>query len=221
MPNRKEAEKLILEFVKSVDPSGYNLEQYTKILSKLTDKEFHNYMEGLRNKTMFLVLFKPPFKANDITVENNLEVAKKYEVPMFERLVYNNQPPEPSFQTPIEYLVLNMPYRRQSQTIFKKASVPDHNKVIDELTYQPTGESKGARISYPELQVLIGMGLENTISELIRFRGGDKGGFNAYNAMFLRYGNANLATLDNYSTGTESTKTLKSFLTSMHISNTI
>ena len=65
------------------------------------------------------------------------------------------------------------------------------------------------------------MGLENTINELIRYRGGDRNGFNAYNAMFMRYGSANLKTLEQYSSGVESTKTLKSFLLGMHISNTI
>ena len=37
----------------------------------------------------------------------------------------------------------------------------------------------------------------------------------------LRYGNANLKTLESYSTGVESTKTLRIYLTAMHLSNTI
>jgi hypothetical protein len=117
-------------------------------------------------------------------------------------------------------MVLDMPYRRQSQTLVKKVSVPDNNRVIDQLTYQPTGASKGSKISYPELQVMIGMGLDNSIQELIEYRAGDRGGFRAYNTMAMRYGSVNMTALAPYKTGVDATKTLKVYLTSMHVSNT-
>lgn len=221
MANRKAAEAFILEFMNDIDSSGYNVEQYKKIFSDLSDKDFETYMKGLRDKTKCLVIFKPMYKAKEITVENNLKVAEKYKLNFFEKLLITNDPATPDHKTAIEYLVVELPYRRQSQTLDKKISLPDDNKVIDMLTYQPTGASKGAKISYPELQVLIGMGLDNSIAELIKFRGGDKGGFNAYNAMFNRYGSANLKVLNNYATGVESTKTLKIYLTSMGLKNTL
>lgn len=221
MSNRKKAEEFILQFCKDIEPTGYNVEQYKKAFAEMSDKDFEQWMKNIRDGKAFLVLFKPMYEAQGLTVENNLKVGEKYGLKYFEKLVYTGNEEGPDYKTPIEYLIVDLPYRRQSQTLTKKVSIPDNNKVIDELTYQPTGDSKGAKISFPELQVLIGMGLENTISELIRFRGGDRNGFNAYNAMFLRYGNANLKTLENYSTGVESTKTLKIYLTAMHLSNTI
>jgi len=221
MANRKAAEKFILDFLKDIEPTGYNIEQYKKIFANMSDKDFDTYMKDIRDGKKYLVIFKPMYQANSITVENNLKIAEKYGLEFFEHLVFTNNTDAPDYKTPIKYLVVDLPYRRQSQTLLKKTSIPEHNKVIDELTFQPTGESKGAKISYPELQVLIGMGLDNTISELIRYRGGDRNGFNAYNAMFLRYGNANLKTLSEYSSGVESTKTLKTYLTAMHISNSI
>lgn len=216
--NRKKAEAFIFDFIKKFDPSGYNTEQYKKIFAKMSDKQFDDYMKGIRDGSKGLVAFKPMYKAKDITVENNFKIAEDYGLKFFERLVHTNTPEGVDFTTPIEYLVLTLPYRRQSQTLVKKVSIPDDNKVIDSLTYQPTGSSKGSKISYPELQVMMGMGLDHSITELIRFRGGDKSGFNAYNAMFARYGEANLKTLENFSSGVESTKTLKSFLLGMHIS---
>lgn len=223
MGNRKKVEEFIFEFIKDIDPSGYNTEKYKIIFKNMSDKQFDDYIKKLQSEEAYLVLFKPPFKAKEITTENNLKIAKKYGVEFFEHLIYVNSKKSnlPDYRTPIKYMILEVPYRRQSQTLVKKASIPENNKVIDELTYQPTGDSKGAKISYPELQVLIGMGLENTINELIRYRGGDRNGFNAYNAMFMRYGSANLKILEQYSSGVESTKTLKSFLLGMHISNTI
>lgn len=221
MANRKKAEDFILQFVKDIEPTGYNVEQYKKVFANMSDKDFDTYMKEIRAGNRFLVIFKPMYEATGLTVQNNLKVAEKYGLEFFEHLIFTNNTDAPDYKTPIKYLVVDMPYRRQSQTLLKKTSIPEHNKVIDELTFQPTGESKGAKISYPELQVLIGMGLDNTIAELIRYRGGDRNGFNAYNAMFLRYGNANLKTLSEYSSGVESTKTLKTYLTAMHIKSTI
>jgi hypothetical protein len=221
MSNRPAAEAFILKFLKKLEPTGYNVEQYNKIFKTMSDKVFDQYMQGLRDGTKYLVVFKPMYKAEGITTENNLKVAEEYGLEMFEHLNISNTEDGVDYKTPIKYLIIDLPYRRQSQTLVKKTSIPEHNKVIDELTFQPTGESKGAKISYPELQVLIGMGLDNTIAELIRFRGGDRNGFNAYNAMFLRYGNANLKTLSEYSTGVESTKTLKTYLTCLHLTNTL
>lgn len=215
--NRKKAEEFILQFCKDIEPTGYNVEQYKKIFADMSDKEFDDYMVGLRDKTKFLVLFKPMYKAKGLTTENNLKVATKYGLDFFERLQFTGNANEPDTVTSIKYLVIDLPYRRQSQTLEKKISLPDNNRIIDQSTYQPTGASKGAKVSFPELQVLIGMGLDNSINELIKFRGGDRGGFSAYNSMMLRYGSVNLRTLNNYATGVESTKTLKSYLLGMHI----
>lgn len=221
MGNRKKAEEFILQFMKDIEPTGYNVEQWKKVFASMSDKQFDDFMKDLRDEKKFLVVFKPMYEGKGLTTENNLKVAEKYGLKFFERLIFTDNGDVPDYKTPIEYLVIDLPYRRQSQTLDKKISLPDDNKVIDELTFQPTGPSKGAKISQPELQVLIGMGLDNSISELIRFRGGDRGGFNAYNAMFTRYGSANLQTLGQYSTGVESTKTLKTILTSMHLSQNI
>lgn len=221
MPNRKKTEEFILNFLKELEPTGYNVEKYTQIFKDMSDKQFDIYMKNIREGKQHLIIFKPLYKAKGITVENNIKVAKKYGLSFFEKLKFTNNPNQPDYMSDIEFMVVDLPYRRQSQTLVKKISVPDNNKVIDQSTYQPTGPSKGSKISYPELQVLIGMGMEECIKELIQIRGGDRGGFNAYNAMLMRYGNANLKTLSQFNSGVESTKTLKTYLTSMHISNTL
>lgn len=217
MANRKKAEELIYKFFDDLDKSGHNTEQYKRIFKRMSDKEFDTFMKDLRSGDKSLVTFTPLTKTKGITVENNLKVGKKYGIPIFERLVFTNDPTRPDHMTKDKYLLLDLPIRRQSQNIVKKISVPDNNKVIDALTYQPTGASKGAKISYPEVQVLIGMGLDKSLNEMIRYRGGDKGGFAAYNAMMFRHGSVNLKTISQYATGVESTKALKTFLLSMHL----
>jgi hypothetical protein len=71
MSNRKKAEEFILEFCKDIEPSGYNLEIYKKAFELMSDKDFDSYMKDIRDGKAFLVLFKPLYKANGLTVENN------------------------------------------------------------------------------------------------------------------------------------------------------
>lgn len=221
MANRQDKEKEIYALMDKLDPSGYNSQQYKDIFSKMSDSRFNDYMKKIKNDEASLVFFAPVDQKVKLTTKKLLEIAKKLGIAFFEKLIYTNQDHLPSHKTPIEYLIVDLPFKRQSQNIIKKMSIPAHNKSIDQLTYQPTGESKGAKISYPELQILVGMGLDQSLDELIRFRGGDKNGFSAYNAMFMRFGSANLKTLNHYSSGVESSKTLKTFLTGMHVSNTL
>lgn len=221
MPNRKNAEEYILTLMKDLDSTGYNTQKYLEIFKEMSDTDFNNYMLKLQNKQAKLVFFAPHNQDIRLTTEKLLVIGQKYNVEFFEYLNFTENKDTPDHKTPIKYMVVDLPYKRQSQNLVKKISIPEHNKTIDYLTYQPTGDSKGARISYPELQLLLGLGLERSLDEMVRFRGGDKNGFAAYNSMFLRYGNANIKTLNNYSSGVESTKSLKVYLTSMHISNTI
>ena len=101
------------------------------------------------------------------------------------------------------------------------AEQPDHNKSIDAVSGQVTGESKGAKISYPELQICAAMGMDNSMIELMKYRGGDAKGGMALNAMLNKYGAANLNTLSNYASGVGSTNTLKTFLTAAHLKSTL
>lgn len=221
MGNRKAAEAAIFSFIADLDTSGYNTLKWKIILKNMSDKDFDEYMKGLKDGTKTLVAFQPNFKPDGINLENNLKIAPKYGVKFFERLIVSGKPGLPAYMTPIEYLILDLPVRRQSQNLFKKISMPENNNTVDEMTGQPTGASKGAKLSFPELQLLTGMGLEKTVLELFKNRGGDKGAFNAYNAMMMRYGNVNLQALEPYATGVESLKTFKTLLTASHLRSTL
>lgn len=214
--NRKKAEAFIFEFLNDIDKSGYNTEQYKEIFKKMSDKDFHEYMVGMRDGEKTLVLFTPLLKSKDITTENNLKVAKKYNIPMFEQLKITGSK-EPDHITSQKFLLLDLPIRRQSQNLVKKISVPDDNRVVDQITGQPTGDSKGSSLSQPELGVLNSMGLHQSIEEMFRFRGGDKGGFRAYNASLEQLGSVSLKAISPFITGVESTKAVKNYLKAAHL----
>lgn len=216
MSNRKKAEEFIFTYLNKLDSSGYNTERYKEIFANMSDKDFHEYMTNMRNGESTLVIFAPLLKTKAITTENNLKLAKEYGVPMFERLRFSGGE-DPDHVTEQEFMLLDLGIRRQSQSLVKKISVPDDNRVVDQMTGQPTGDSKGSSLSQPELGVLVSLKLNNSIEELFRFRGGDKGGFRAYNASIEQLGSVSLKSIAPYVTGVESTKAVKNFLTSIHL----
>lgn len=218
--NRKAAQDFILKYIEKITPKSGNRQFYENRFSQMNDKEFDQFMSDLESGKQKLFLTEPNFK-DTITVENNLEIAKELGHDFFQQLWIKGKKGFPDHLTPIKYMVVDLPVRRASQILTKKISVPKNQKVIDALTGQPTGESKGAKISYPELQVLAAMGMESSLVELMKYRGGDNKGHVAYNAMLSKYGRANLDSLKNYSSGVESTTTLKTFLTAAHLKNTL
>lgn len=216
MTKRKVVEKMILDFVSDVDKSGLNKERYIDIFKNMSDAQFNNYMTKMKDGEASLVIFTPIGKSKGITVANNIKVSKKYKLPLFERLRVTGDGKFP-YTPEQEYLILELPLRKQSQDLEKKISVPAHNRVIDYRTGQPTGASKGSSLSQPELRSLNSLGLHNSIEEMFRFRGGDQGGFRAYNASILQTGGVSLNNIKPYLTGVESTKTVKSILAAIHL----
>lgn len=217
MSNRAKAENFILKFIKRLSPNSQNVKLYQDFFKSLTDEAFDTFMNNLKEGRQYLSLIEPNGGKTGLSVENNLEIAKELGHNFFERLWIEGKAGEPAYLTPVPYLVVDLPVRRASQLLTKKIKVPEHNKTVDILTGQPTGESKGAKISYPELQVCAAMGLEESMVELMKYRGGDVRGNKAYNAMLSKLGTANLKTLSNYSSGVESNNTLKTFMNAMHL----
>jgi len=221
MSKRKETEEFIVKYIKKISPKSNNGSIYEELFKTMSDKDFDAFINDLETEVKFLVMTIPNFSKNDISVENNLSIAKELNHNFFEKIWIEGKEDMPTYLTPIEYLIVDLPLRRASQMLIKKISVPDDNRVIDAITGQPTGESKGAKISYPELQVASAMGLEKSMIELMKFRGGDIKGNNALNGLISKYGSANQETLMRYESGVESTNTVRTFLTACHLKSTL
>jgi len=221
MSNRKQAEDFIIKYVERIAPGIGNKEIYQKFFSRLDDDQFALFMTKLDKEEIKLAIFIPNSKASVVTVENNLALAKELGHKFFNKLTVTGKRGVPDHVTPVEYLVVDLPFRRASQLITKKIKIPKNNKVIDSLSGQATGSSKGAKISYPELLLLASMGLDESITEMINIRGGDNKALLAYSNFIDRYGKVSLSALDNFRSTVKSTATLKTFLTAMHIRNNL
>lgn len=219
--NRKAAEKLIIDYINLILPDKSNEPLYKTLFSTLNDKEFEQFINDLDTGKQKLCVILPPMSKTKVDVKRNLEIGKKIGVEFFQKVWVPENNGVPKYLTPITYLIMDLPLRKASQILDKKISIPEHNNTVDNLTGQPTGDSKGSRVSYPELQVLSSMGLDKTISEFYKYRGGDVRGYQAMTMSIYRTGAVSLQEMAKYQSGVESTKTLKTYLTGMHLENTL
>lgn len=221
MSKRQQAQNFIITYVEKIAPGTENGNIYRKIFGAMTDKDFDTFMKDLESGAKRLAIISPNFSKSRLSTKRNLAIAEELGHQFFQHLWIEGKGDVPSYLTPNKYLVMDLTVRRASQLLTKKISVPKHNRVVDALTGQVTGDSKGAKISYPELQVCAAMGLENTMVELMKYRGGDVRGRAALTGILSKYGVVNQATLANYASGVESTSTLRTYLTACHLKSTL
>ncbi|MNE78369.1 hypothetical protein D3C80_1747700 [compost metagenome] len=86
-----------------------------------------------------------------------------------------------------------MTVRRQAQMLTKKSSIPENARHVDEMSGQVTGKSKGSKISFPELQAQLAQGLESTLIEEIKVRGGDRQAQVEFDRQLIEHGEASIA----------------------------
>ena len=218
--NRAAAIKVGLDLINRLDPGAPAVGILEEFFKKMSDAEFDKYIKDLKNGTQHLVYHAPNF-VSKINVKNNIKIAKELGYNFLQKLYIGPTKDQPKVLTSVSYLVCRLPVCAQSQTLAKKLSTPELNTITDALTGQVAGDDAAAGLSYPEIQILAGMGLDKTIIELAKYRGGDRKGLVAYNTMLSRYGSVTLDSIKPYSSGAESTKTLAMYLTSMHLRNNL
>lgn len=221
MTNRKDTESFILKYIEKLCPGGENTKIYKDLFADMDDAAFDNFIKGIENGSIRLAVIAPNFGKSKLNTKRNLDLSKELGFSFFQRLIIEGQGEIPTYMTPIPYMVVDLPLRRQAQLLIKKIRIPEDNKTVDDFTGQPTGKSKGSRISYPETQVMAAMGLDSCLVEMLKYRGGDAGGFNAMNKMISRSGGVSLKGIEPFATGVTSTRTMKTYLTAIHLENTL
>jgi hypothetical protein len=219
--NRKAAEKVILEYIEKMMPGSPNTQLYKELFATMSDKQFDDFMKGIEDGSIRLAIIAPNFGEQQLSTERNLKLAKELGHEFFERVWIDPGNDIPPYLSPIKYLVVDLPLRRQAQLLVKKISIPEDNKSVDDFTGQPTGKSKGSKISYPETQILAALNLDANLTELLKLRGGDIKGFDAMNAAISQTGGVSQEAIKHLGSRVKSTETLSIFLTCMHLKNTL
>lgn len=169
---RKKVIDFIIDIMNTLDPSKTNGNRYKETLSNMSDNEFHEFMTYLKDGQHQLSIIMPNLVLNP-KMEDALKAADKLGIKFFHRLWLTDPATGKKYLTPNEYPVLRLPVRRQQQFIDEKISVPEHDKTIDGLTGQVTGDSRACSISHPEISILAARGLDKVAEEFISVRGGN------------------------------------------------
>ena len=221
MANRKAAEATCLKLLEKYCPGNPNVGIYAERFKIMSDKEFASMMQGIADDTFILPYIEPnQSKYPRVSIKSNLKFLHDMGYDPYQRIWMKN-PDGSRTLSNFKYLILPMPVRRQAQHLVKKISIPSHNRTVDEFTGQPRGDSKGSKISYPEIGVLDSLGLKDSLEEMLIYRGGDNKGFTAMNSKVIDTGTVSFAEIQGSRSGVESVKILSALLKAAHIGNNL
>lgn len=223
MSQRKKAEAYILKMIGELTPGHtHNADKYKQLFAQMSDEDFEGYMRQLQDGSQVLSLEVPNLMKIPVTVENNFRVAELIGHKFMERLWLTDPATGTKYLSPVEYLLLDLPLRRQQQMLVKKRSIPENNRHVDELTGQPTGDSHSSSLTFPELQNLRAQNLTYTAVEMIKMRGGDVTAGQRMDRQILETGGADLDAIEALGpTRPKSTETFSIMLTAAHIRNNV
>lgn len=219
---REEATKVLLKYVEEIVPESGNQEIWKKRLDEMSDRQFSQWIDALESGDEIISLYLPNLSESRMSIERNLKVARMLGHNFFQKLVLTDPETGQTYTTPVEHMVVDLPLRRMAQMLTKKLSIPEYNVPIDDRSDQPSEYTQGAKMSFPELQINAAKGLDHSIVELIKYRGGNEKAYNAMERNILETGSADLTEIDaKVPPSTKSTYTLQTYLKAMHLDNTL
>lgn len=214
--------KVFLDGLEAILPKSQNVQLYETYLNELDDASFEALVQRIESGELILPLYTTLLKGPKLEVDRNLALGKKWGHDFFQQIDMTDQnDPSLTYRTPKKYLVLELPVRRQIQTLVNKLSVPKNNTHIDELTGQVTGESKGSGMTFPELQILQSKGLDATIREFYSVRGGNEEAYREFEKSIIENGGARLDSIKSKDSRTKSTESLSILMKSAHLGNNL
>lgn len=221
--NRKAVTEYIASVFMDVDPTGINSQLVVQELGRLTDKQFAEFAQDMAEGKDFVRMYFPNGGKADVDVLRNQEIAKREFGYDFEQhlIIGSDDPDTPAYITPEKYMVWDGNFRRQSQTMLAGISVAEHHNTVDQRTGAVTGASAAAKCSGPEMGILRGNGMFETLIELISVRGGDQGAARAMEAQFMQTGEASIEASKRFGEGVGVVLAQHNMLMAMHLDNTL
>lgn len=219
--NRKKAQDVLLSMFKQLDADGFDYVLLEKRVKAMNDKEFDYFMQDLESEKTQLSITVPIGSNDKFNMEHIFKVADAFGHSFFERIWINRGDGTPVYLSKFPYLVIDAPVRRQAQHISEKMSVPRDNSTTDHLTGQVTGPSKGSSVSGPEANIAVAIGMQDTLVEFMKIRGGDARSLNAMNREIAQRGGASQEEIFKVGGRVKSTQTLQTFFTCMHLDSTL
>jgi hypothetical protein len=217
MANRQQVTAFIVDSIAGVIPGDlYNADMTKQRLDAMSDEDFDTYIRSLARPSNeqdlvhqeILPFVSPNLKDPRVTMDNLMAVADKIGHPFFEQLWLTDPHTGIVYLTPQKYLCLHMTIRRQAQMLTKKSSIPADSRHVDEMSGQVTGKSKGSKISFPEVQAQLSHGLEHTLIEEIKVRGGDRVAQGEFDRQLIEHGEVSIEDVTSGGGVTQATATV-------------
>lgn len=213
--DRKAAHAAALEWANDIDRSGKSGKFLDEFLGKLSNADFEAWIIKLENGEDYLPIVME-FNSNAVSYENNLRVAKKRGVELFQQIWFVDPQTKIETLTPEKYPVYMLPIRRQIETIDYKISTSSSNMKVDANTGQVIGDDQASRFSYPEVMVTTSKELNCSLLEFMKYRGGDVKGRVEFNNLLRNTGDVSLNNLLRVKTNVKSTESLQAYFLAMH-----
>ena len=216
--NRKKATAELLKIIDGMMPGNKNVPLYKKYLGDMNDKQFGEFIDRLESNEEYLTFINPNWNEDLIQAETLIANMRSFGIEPLKRvwMVDETTTPFVTYLTNDTYLTLMLPIKRQNQLLIKKLSTAENSLVRDDLTGQPTGISKAASLSNPEVQMLYGQGFDKVIEENLKAKGGDETAYRAMSWLIYNQGTATTEQLANLDSRVTSTEILKVLLECMH-----
>ena len=221
MSNKQKAIDNFLSIIAIALPGSPNLEILRNRFEKMSEKEFAKMIEQIENDELIIPVTVSNLGDEVVKLENILKAGDKLGVKWFERIWIHDPVTGVKYLTPHEYLLLDLPIRRQQQHLVKGKSVVENSKYTDPLSGQATGPSRSSRLSLPEVMILESAGHLKSIEEMMKVRGGDNVAYRESKRIISEQGAYNLSTLEQLKSRPTSVESLRAFLFAMHIDNNL
>ena len=219
-PNIPRVKSICIQRMKEWDKSGQNAKFYEDLFKDMSDEAFTEFMNGLKSGKNPLFGTIPNYSKIKVAVEHNVEMAASMGYEMYKRIWVTDPVTGVEYLTTNSHLVYETNVCRQIQILDHKLSVSNDNNSVDARTGQPADESRSARCSGPELMMLKSRGLNNTVIEMIKFRGGDNISMRHLDDEIVKTGAASMAGVPGQAErSAKSVRTLSSILTAMMFTN--
>ncbi|QDH47130.1 hypothetical protein PQC07_gp050 [Aeromonas phage D3] len=207
LKNRKEIQNDILFLAKRITPGGGNHRIYTALFEEMSDDQFKLFWNGIHDSGFIPFIVDNYDNKEMIDYDGIAKLAKELNIPLEQRIIMTDPDTGLEHTTPETYLVGIAETRKQRQLQAKKFGASKHDHDIEDLTGQPTGDSKAGGISNPEIQVLLSLGLKTMAKELADVRGGDIGAYQAYKNDIISGGETTVQSTLERGTGVKSLRT--------------
>ncbi len=129
-----------------IDLTEYN-KLYLKTIDNMSAVEFEQFVKDLDNMDRFLEVMIPVSTGKVFPEEAVIALIRRHGGEPWSQLRIVDDTTGETYITPEKYFTPLFPKRRQIQTMESKVSLPDSNKVRDNLTGAVTGAAKGSSMS--------------------------------------------------------------------------